>query len=383
MPPPRPSSTGPVAGARAGRTGRQPVPVKTILVTVGLVLATVATIEVVIRLRRILILVGVAAFFAVVLHPAVEFLVRKGRIRRALAVLVVFILMTGALAGAGYAFTHPIVNQVNDFSNNFGAYVADAKAGRGNVGRIVKHYQIDAYIERNQANLKAALKSAEKPAVRLARGVLNTLTEVATIVVVTFLMLLEGPRMLQSGLAALSPPHRAHAEQMMGDASRALSGYVAGDLATGIIAGGVCYLSLVLLHVPFPGVLALWVGFTSIIPLVGAVIGTIPAVVVAFIHSTPAGIAAIVILVAYQQIENRTFAKWVMASTVALTPLATVVSVLVGYQLLGILGVLLAIPAAGALNVVVRDLWGYRVARRGSLIGPIGPIGPENTEEGT
>jgi predicted PurR-regulated permease PerM len=245
------------------------------------------------------------------------------------------------------------------------------------VGRIVKRYQIDVYIDRNQAGLKAALKSAEKPAVRLARGALNTLTEVATIVVVTFLMLLEGPRMLQSGLAALSPPRRAQAAQVMGDASRALSGYVAGDLALGIIAGGVCYISLFLLHVPFRGVLALWVGFTSIIPLVGAVIGAVPAVIVAFIHSTPAGIATIVILFAYQQIENRTFAKWVMASTVALTPLATVVSVLIGYQLLGILGVLLAIPAAGALNVIVRDLWGYHVARRRTLIRPIEPGNPE------
>jgi predicted PurR-regulated permease PerM len=295
----------------------------------------------------------------------------------------VFLLMTGALVGAIYAFTHPIVNQVNDFSNNFSTYVADAKAGKGNVGRIVKRYQIDAYIDRNQAGLKAALKSAEKPAVRLAKGVLNTLTEVATIVVVTFLMLLEGPRMLQSGLAALSPPRRAQLERVMGDASRAISGYVAGDLALGIIAGGVSYIGLVLLQVPFPGVLALWVGFTSVIPLVGAVIGAIPAVIVAFIHSTPAGIATIVILFAYQQIENRTFAKWVMASTVALTPLATVVSVLVGYQLLGILGVLLAIPAAGALNVIVRDLWSYHVARRRSLIGPVRPIGPGNQEEAT
>jgi predicted PurR-regulated permease PerM len=375
MPAPIPSSTGPsgaagAAGAAGAQAGRQPIPTKTILVSVGLVLATVATIEVVIRLRRILILVGVAAFFAVVLHPAVEFLVRKARIRRALAVLIVFLVMTGALVGVIYAFTHTIVNQVNDFSNNFSTYVADAKAGRGNVGRIVKHYQIDAYIERNQAGLKAALKSAEKPAVRLAKGVLNTLTEVATIVVVTFLMLLEGPRMLQSVLATLSPPRRTQIARVMGDASRAISGYVAGDFALGIIAGGVSYVCLYLLQVPFPGVLALWIGFTSIIPLVGAVIGAIPAVIVAFIHSTPAGIATIVILLAYQQIENRTYAKWVMASTVALTPLATVVSVLVGYQLLGILGVLLAIPAAGALNVVVRDLWSYHVARRRSLIGP-------------
>jgi predicted PurR-regulated permease PerM len=83
---------------------------------------------------------------------------------------------------------------------------------------------------------------------------------------------------------------------------------------------------------------------------------------VAFIHSTPAGVAMIVVFVVYQQIENRTFTKWIMRETVALTPLAVVVSVLVGFELVGFLGALLAIPAAGVINVAVRDLWAYRGA---------------------
>jgi predicted PurR-regulated permease PerM len=333
-------------------------------VTVGLVLATAAAIEVVIKLRQVIIWVAIAAFFAVVLHPAVEFGVSKLRLRRTVSALVVFVLGMALLGAAGYAFVQPIVNQVNDFVNNFPAYVNDAKAGRGTIGHIVKRYHIDGYVDRNQANLRAALKTAEKPLVHLAKGVLNTLTAAATIIVVTFLMLIEGPRMMDSGLAVLSPTQRAHVEEVLTDATNALAGYVAGNLATGIIAGGVCYLTLLALGVPFRGVLALWVGFTTIIPLVGAVIGAIPAVTVAFIHSTPAGIATLVILIVYQQIENRTFARRIMASTVALTPLAAVVSVLVGFDLLGILGVLLAIPAAGVINVVVRDLWRYRRARR-------------------
>ncbi len=358
------SPTPHASGSVRGRQPRQPVPIKTIVVSVALVLATAAAIEVVIKLRQVLIWVAVAAFFAVVLHPAVNFLVSKARLRRTMATLVVFVLLMGVVAGAGYLFARPIVKQVNDFVNNFSSYVADAKAGRGDVGRLVKHYQIDTYIERNQGNLNAALKTAEKPAVRLVRGVLGTLTALATIVVVTFMMLIEGPRMLGSGLAVLSPQRRVQAERMMRDASRALSGYVAGNLATSIIAGGVCYLSLRLLGVPFPSVLALWVGLTTVIPLVGAVIGAVPAVAVAFIHSTAAGIAMIVILVVYQQIENRTLTKRIMDTTIALSPLGGVVSVLAGFQLLGLLGLLLAIPAAGVLNVILSDLWEYRRERR-------------------
>jgi predicted PurR-regulated permease PerM len=366
------------AGPVSVRRSRQPVPVKTIVVTVGLVLATAGVIEIVIKLRKVIIWVAIAAFFAVVLHPAVEFGVRKLRLKRALAALIVFVLGMAVLGAAGYAFIKPIVNEVNDFVNNFPSYVNDAKAGRGTIGHIVKRYHIDGYVDRNQAKLKAALKTAEKPLVHLARGILDTLTAIATIIVVTFLMLIEGPRMMENGLAVLSPTRRAHVEEVLTDATSALAGYVAGNLAMAIIAGGVCYLALVALGVPFRGVLALWVGFTTIIPLVGAVIGAIPAVTVAFIHSTPAGIAMIVILIVYQQIENRTFAKRIMARTVALTPLATVVSVLVGFDLLGILGVLLAIPAAGVINVVIRDLWRYRRARRRGIVMGMTPA----TEDG-
>jgi predicted PurR-regulated permease PerM len=345
---------------------RQPVPVKTILVTVGLVLATAAAIDVIIKLRRVIIWVALATFFAVALHPAVEFGVRRLRLRRAVSALIVFVLGMAVLGAAGYAFVRPIVNAINDFVNNFPAYLNDAKAGRGTIGQILKRYQINGYVDRNQAGLKAALKTAEKPLIHLARGVLNTLAAVATVVVVTFLMLIEGPRMMDSGLSVLPPHRRAQAEEILTDATRALAGYVAGNLATALIAGGVSYMMLLVLGVPFRGVLAVWVGFTTIIPLVGAVIGAIPAVAVAFVHSTPAGIATIVILATYQQIENRTFARRLMARTVALTPLAAVISVLVGFDLLGILGVLLAIPAAGVINVVIRDLWRYRRARRGA-----------------
>jgi predicted PurR-regulated permease PerM len=343
---------------------RSPIPWKTIIVTVLLVLATLATIEVVIKLRKVLIWVGISTFFAVVLHPAVDVLVRKLRLRRTMAALIVFLLCTALIVGAAYAFVRPIVNQVNDFVHNFQAYVADARAGRGTIGHLVKRYNIDGYIDRNQASLRGSLKSAEKPLVRLARSVLDTITAIVTIVVVTFLMLIEGPRMVESGLAVASPVRRSQIEKVLEDATRALSGYVAANLVAGIVAGGVCYISLMVLGVPFRGVLSLWVGFTTVIPLVGALIGAVPAVIVAFIHSTPAGIAMIVIFIVYQQIENRTFTKAIMARTVALSPLAAVVSVLIGLQLLGILGMLLAIPAAGVLNVVVRDLWGFRRARR-------------------
>jgi predicted PurR-regulated permease PerM len=363
-----PTTSSPGQGGQAGPVlpGRRAdqVPVRTILAVVGSVMVTAAAIELFLKLQKFFIWVAVATFFAVVLHPAVDLLVRKARLRRSLAALLVFFAGIGIFGGLGYLFVRPLVDQVNIFVNEFPKYVSDAAAGRGTIGHLVKDLGLDSYIRRNQPNLRSAVKTLEKPAVHLGRQVLTTVTAAVTIIVITFLMLLEAPRMMTNGIGTLSPSLQPRVRKVLHDASRTLAGYVGGVLAVSVLAGTVSYLLLFALGVPFAGPLALWVGFTALVPLVGAIIGTIPAVVIAFIHSTPAGITVAAILVVYHLAENRTLAKWINARTVGLTALAVVVSVLAGLSLLGVLGALLAIPAAGVLNVVIRDLIDFRRERR-------------------
>ena len=353
---PTPSSPGPAARVR----GSEGVPVRTIVAAVASVLVTLGLLELFLKLERVFTWVAVALFVSMVLHPAVEWLVRRGHQRRPVAAIMVFLIGVGSFAGLGYLFVRPLVDQVNIFVNEFPGYVNDAQAGRGTIGHLVKRYDIDGYVQRNQQSLRKSLTQVEKPAVHLARSVLDTLTAAVTIIVVTFLLLIEGPRMMRSGLGALSPPVRAGARRILDDASRTLAGWVGGLLVTSALAGGACYVLLWALDVPFRGVLALWTGFAAVIPLVGALIGAVPAVTVAFIHSTPAGITVLVVLIVYHLVENRTLGRWINRQTVGLSALAVFLSVLVGLSLLGILGALLAIPAAGVLHVIMRDLLDFR-----------------------
>jgi predicted PurR-regulated permease PerM len=115
--------------------------------------------------------------------------------------------------------------------------------------------------------------------------------------------------------------------------------------------------------VPFAGVLGLWVGFADLLPQVGATIGAIPTIAIAFLHSTGAGIAVVIFYIVYQQLENHLLQPVVMSRTVKLNPLGVLLSALVGVELAGFVGALLAIPAAGAIQVVVRDLWDDRQQR--------------------
>jgi len=341
------------------------------LAVVGATLLTVVVVEIGQKLHQVVVWTLIAAFFATVLHPLVNLLVTKVKLHRALAALLVFLAGTALVAGLGYAFVRPLAQQINVAVNDFPAYVNNAEAGKGTIGHLVKKYKIEAYVDQNQPKLESALKSAEKPLVKVATSLLNTLTALATIIVTTFLLLLEGPRMLAGGQAMLSPPTRQKVDTTLRDLVGAVAGYMGGVLVSSILAGVASYFALWALGIPFRGVLALWIGFTTLVPLVGIFLGVIPAAIVGFIHSTPAGFAIIVIVLGFYLIENRTLGKQINARTIDLSPLAVAISVLAGFQLLGFLGVFLAIPTAGAIHVVVRDLWGFRHPPAEAPLAPV------------
>ncbi|MBV8693460.1 MAG: AI-2E family transporter [Actinobacteria bacterium] len=339
------------------------VPVRTILATVGIVLGTVVGLWLLWSVKRILGWMVIAAFFAIVLGPAVDFLEQRAKLRRSLATLLVFLTGLALLAAMLYAFIRPIVDQATTFSDHLPKYVADAKAGRGWVGHLVKKYKIDDYVEKNQKKLKSTLSDVGKRGLKTAGTVARGLIALVTILVLTILMLMQGPSMLQSGLGALSPPTRERVRRVGGDCARALTGYMFGNLLISVIAGVATFIFLWIIGVPFMGVLGLWVGFADLIPMVGATLGAIPAVLVAFLHSPAAGIGTIIFFIAYQQFENHVLQVTVMARTVDINPLMVLVSVLIGVEAFGVLGALLAIPAAGVIQVIGRDIYDERRGR--------------------
>jgi hypothetical protein len=139
------------------RPPQDQVPVRSILASVGIVLGSVAGLWMLWSVKRILGWMVIAVFFAVILGPAVDFLVHKAKLRRSLATLLVFLTGLGLLAAMLYAFIRPIVDQATTFSDHLPGYVADAKAGKGPVGHLVKKYKLDDYVEKNQKKLKSTL----------------------------------------------------------------------------------------------------------------------------------------------------------------------------------------------------------------------------------
>jgi predicted PurR-regulated permease PerM len=326
--------------------------VRSIVRVIALVLGTLASLWLMLRIGRIITWMVVSAFFAVVLTPPVNFLERRARMRRGFASLIVFFIALFSLVGLGYSFVRPVVAQTTSFIEDLPDQVDQAQRGEGQVGRLVKRYKIQDWVRGNQDRLETYVKDLGSNAVNVVQSAFNTLFAVITVAVLTVLMLLQGPSLLSSGVGLLSPPQQERIIRIGNESARAITGYVAGNLVISVIAGVATFLFLTILGVQFAGVLALWVAFADLIPLVGATMGAIPAVALAFLHSVPAGVAALLFYLIYQQFENHVLQPTIMARAVSIKPLVVMVSVLAGVELFGILGALLAIPVAAVLKVV-------------------------------
>lgn len=342
---------------------RRPVPIRTIIVTIALVLATVLSLYLIVVLARIEALLIVAVFFAVVFTPPVNFVRCRLHLGRGLATVLVFLIALGVFAAMLYAFIRPLVDQGQAFSDNFPTYLTDAREGRGPLGELVKRYDLDKRFEDNKQKIIDTATNAGGGAFSVAGRFFAGVLSLVTVLVLAVLMVLYGPELLESGLGILGPPKRERVKAVASDCARAITGYVMGNLLISVIAGGATYIALLIFGVPFRGVLALWVGFADLIPLVGATLGAIPAVGVAFLHSTTAGVGVLIFYVIYQQFENHVLQVQIMSRTVDINQLLVLVSVLIGVELFGILGALLAIPATGIGQVIIRDLWDHRTGK--------------------
>ncbi len=326
------------------------------------------------KLRRIVGLVVIAAFFATILNPMVDVLTRL-KIRRGVATSIVFLLGVAGFTGMIYTFVRPIYDAGESFARDIPGFVERAKTGQGRVGELIQRYNIDEKVAENAPKLQDALKNAGGPAISAAQRVASGLLALLTILVLSFLMLLEAPGIIGVFLGLLSPRRALQVRRIGADVAGAVTGYMAGNLVISLVAGLVTWVFLTIVHVPFAGVLGLWVGFADLIPLVGATIGAVPTIAIAFLHSTGSGIAVLIMYIVYQQIENHLLQPVVMSRTVKLNPLGVLVSALVGVELAGLVGALLAIPTAGAIQVVVRDLWDDRQQR----LKPVPTVGVDET----
>jgi predicted PurR-regulated permease PerM len=370
------------------------VPLRTIVVTVAVVAATYLAGKLIYRLRDILLLMAVAGFVALLLNPLVVVLERRLRLRRGASVTIVSLLAALGFIGLALAFGYPLVNGITHLANRLPSYVASAESGKGWIGHIARKYHILTWVQRNTPKLVTYAQSLSKPALTIGKGAVSLVIELLTIFVLILLLLLEGPKMRRWLLAQMTPQRAAGVTRVASEVNRSVIGYMLGNLLTSLIAGIVVFVTLMVVGVPFPFLWGLWVALVDFLPMIGGALAGIPTVLFAFGQGFTAGIVTLVVFLTYTQVENHILNPVIMSRTVKISPLLVLIAVLVGASLGSLVGglfggfvaALLAIPVAGALQVLVREAWQATAPPPPEAQDPadeLFPVPPDTREHGS
>ncbi|TRW47112.1 AI-2E family transporter [Georgenia yuyongxinii] len=346
---------------------RAPTPgiVRTILTTIGLLLATALLLYIVVESKRVLTWMVIAAFFAVALYPVVNWVQDRllGHRRRVLATLLVFVVVLLVLAAIVAVFAVPVAREGAEFAGQLPHLIDEARAGRGPVGDLLARTNALEYVQNNQERIRSFATGLTSPAAGALRSVATGIVGLLTIFVLAFLMILEGPKVVEGFVGLFQPRTGRRIRAVGGDCAKSVTGYLSGNLLISVICGVLAYAVLKISGVPFAGLIALFVALADLIPLVGATLGAVVATVAALIHSVPAAIAVVVFFLIYQQLENHLLQPVILSRTVKLNPLTVIVAILLAVELAGILGAFLAIPVASMVQVIARDVWDHRRGR--------------------
>ncbi|MGZ8694475.1 MAG: AI-2E family transporter [Gaiellaceae bacterium] len=338
---------------------------RTVFAILGIVLSVAIVLQVVWLARGILTWIVIALFFALALNPAVDSLVAR-KVKRPYAVAIVSIATLLVLVGIAALFIPPLVDEVNKFRLAVPDYVDDVTQGRGALGEFAERYDLVERVRKalNEGGGFGKVLGVSGVAVSVAKGVVNVIVAIVTIIFLTFFMLLEGPQWLERFYSLVPAEQRPRIERINNRIYRTIGGYVTGNLFISVIAGTTATLVLYLLGVPYAVVLGLLVAILDLVPLAGATLAAILVSTIAFITTDVVkGLIVVAFFVVYQQVENHVLQPLVYSRTVQLSPLAILISVLLGAELAGVLGALAAIPVAGTIQVFISEWILYRRER--------------------
>ncbi len=321
--------------------------------------AVLAGLYVLYVLREVLLLAALALFVAVALSAPVNWVQRHARLPRAAAIGVVYLALVGFVALLGFIVVPPLVEQVEALARQVPRYVRELNEN-GTFRRWDEEYHIFSELQAQAGKLPSILAAAAGELETVTIGAAERIAETIAILAIAFLLLLDAPNAMEWVYRRFDPDRRERVRRLAGQASSAIGGYCAGVFAIATLAGFVSFLAMEVLGIPFSVPLAVQMAFFALLPLVGSAIGALIIAAVAVFDGPATALAWLAFFIVYQQVETHVLSPFIYHRTVAMKPVFVIVSVLAGASLLGILGALLAIPAAATIQILVQEWWQAR-----------------------
>ncbi|MGA8721420.1 MAG: AI-2E family transporter [Solirubrobacteraceae bacterium] len=311
------------------------------------------------RVRVVIRLVAISLFLALALIPLVDALGAKIRAPRALIILMVYVVLIVSVAVIGYVVVPSLVKEVGQLSHDAPRYAADLR-GNATFRHYDNRYHITTKLVDDARRLPQLLGHLVGPLKDVTVQAASFIGQLVTVLALAFLLLLHGRQYVGLGLS-LTGDRQQRYRQVVTDINKAVADYVLGNIVISGLATIATWIVLSILGVPYALSLAFVVGFFDLIPLVGATLGAIVvAVATVGVDFPTATIVWLAFIIVWQRFEDYVIQPLVYGRTLRVNPIVTIVSVLAGAALLGILGALLAIPTAAAIQIVLREWWSNR-----------------------
>jgi predicted PurR-regulated permease PerM len=330
----------------------------------GNTLALVALLGFLWSIREVLGWAAVSLLFALAFHPLVAWMMRKG-IRRGLAVLIVVIFALGVIAALMGTVIPMLIEQVRSFIERAPEILARVEA-MPPVRWADEQFGIIAGFEHTLRS--SGTGGVAEPVITVAGSIVHFVLATISIIVLTIFMLLFGDEVVERGMEWIEPTKRAHVLALARRVRQVVGAYVLGSLVVATVGGVVMGITMVALGVPYFLPLGLMMIVLGLIPYIGSTLGAVLVIGMTFAtEGIKAAIIVAVVYVVYQQIENHVLQPVVQKRTIHMNPLLIAMVLLAGAALSGVLGALLALPVAGAIQVILQDALRRRAARWGEM----------------
>jgi predicted PurR-regulated permease PerM len=306
-----------------------------------------------------LVLIFTAFFLALALNAPVHWVAQRipGRRRgnRSLATLLSVIFVLALLVGFLASIVPPFVRQIGSLVDTAPGFVNDLRNENSDIGRFIEHYNLENQVDSFSSDLSKRLEGFAGSAASTVASIGSSAFSLLTVLALTFMMLVEGPRWVKLGERLVPEPKREHTRELTRAMYRVVKGYVNGQVLLAAIASLLILPVLFILNISYPIALMVIVFICGLIPLVGHTIGAVIVTLVALFTSPVSAVIVLAYYILYQQIENYFIQPRIQANSTNMSPLLVFMAVVLGINFGGLLGGLVAIPIMGCVRILVID----------------------------
>ncbi|MFZ5364940.1 MAG: AI-2E family transporter [Patescibacteria group bacterium] len=306
-------------------------------------------------IKDVLALVFVSLIFASAIDSWVDWLQNK-KVPRGVSVLIIYLLAVGIVGSAVALVVPPIISQLMDLTNNFPTYYERVRE----VFSFFQEYSAKfgfQQISPSNSSISSNLGGAASSIISTLANVFGGVVSFLVVLVITFYMTVEENSIKRTIRSLVPSKYQELIVMLINKIQNKIGKWLKGQLVLCLIIGVLTYIGLLILGVKYALVLALIAALGEFIPYIGPVISAIPAIFLAFSQSPIKALFVLILFVVIQQVENHLLVPKIMQKAVGLNPVVSVIALLIGAKVGGVLGAVLAIPVATALSIIIREVF--------------------------